>query len=144
MMLGSIVVFVGDRIIAAANGPRHMSVAEWSSLSNKMRVFSGEHFTILQYTDEVEAYQLIAALQSALEKAGWEYSPPDPGDRFLGSGLLGVRVVIKDTSDKMTKEATQELVDGLNEKLIISLLVLQPSAQAGKIAIHIFTRIRIY
>jgi hypothetical protein len=144
MMIGSIVVFVGDRIIAAANGPRHMSVAEWSSFSEKMRTFSGEKYTMVQYTDEVEAYQLEAALQSALEKAGWEYSPPDFGERPLGSGLLGVLVIIKDAPDKTTREAAQELVDRLNEKLIMSRWSPSPSMQAEKIAIHIFTRIRVY
>lgn len=144
MMVGSIIVWVGDRMIATANGPRHMSVGEWAALSDKLRAFSGEHFTILQYTDEVEAYHLIAALQSALEKAGWEYSPPDPGERLIGGGLLGVLVVIKDASDKTTMGAAQELVDELNEKLIMSRWSPEPGEQPGKIAIHIFTRIRVY
>jgi hypothetical protein len=57
-------------MINAANGPRNMSPAEWSSLSDKMKEFSSEKFTIFLYTDEVEANILYTNLKSCLKNAG--------------------------------------------------------------------------
>jgi hypothetical protein len=144
MMIGAAVAWWGDRIVDTANGPRHMSVAEWSTLSDKLREFAGQQFTIIQYTDEVEAYQLIASLQSALEKAGWQYSQPGFGERFIGGEMLGVLVVIKDASEKATKAAAQGLVDRLNAKSIWSRWSPEPSAPADRVAIHVFPRLRMY
>lgn len=54
-LLGIISNQIGDYIISAANGPRNMSPADWSLLSDEMRSYSGEKYTIFLYTDEVEA-----------------------------------------------------------------------------------------
>jgi hypothetical protein len=135
---------IGDHIISTANGPRDMSVAEWSSFSDKMRPFSGEQFTIVQYTDEVEAYNLTAKLKAALEKADWHFTESTIAERLFGGGLLGVLVVINNASDEKTKQAAQALVIWLRKKRIASRWSPEPTAQANMIAIHIFTRLRVY
>jgi hypothetical protein len=144
MMIGVVGGKVADHIIATANGPRDMSATEWSSFSDKMRPFSGEQFTILQYTDEVEAYNLAAKLKEALETADWHFTESTIGERLFGGGLLGVLVVISNASDEKTKQAAQALVTRLRKKRIASRWSPEPTAQANMIAIHIFTRLRVY
>ena len=54
-LLGIISNRIGDYIISTANGPRNMSPADWSLLSDEMKAYRGEEYTIFLYTDEVEA-----------------------------------------------------------------------------------------
>src|SRR5207249_4423020 len=51
-LLGIISNRIGDYIISTANGPRNMSPADWSLLSDEMKAYRGEEYTIFLYTDE--------------------------------------------------------------------------------------------
>lgn len=144
MMSGVVGGRYADHIIATVNGPRHMSPAEWSALSDDMRAFAGEEFTIVNYTDETEATSLTVAIKGALDKAGWKYSPPTFGEQLLNGALLGVLIRINNASNKSTKDAAKELETHLNAKWITSRVWPVPDVQKNKIAIHIFTRPRLY
>jgi hypothetical protein len=69
-LLGIISNRIGDYIISIANGPRNMSPADWSLLSDKMNAYSGENYTIFLYTDEGEANILEKNLKTCLDNAG--------------------------------------------------------------------------
>jgi hypothetical protein len=142
--LGVISNRIGDYVISTANGPRNMPPAEWTALSTKMHSCAGEKFTILTYTDENEAGVLTYNLKACLDNAGWKYSDPHLGERYMGIELQGVRIAINATSDKKTKDAAQFLVNGLNKHWIWSRWSPEPSMQPNKISIHIFPRIRVY
>jgi hypothetical protein len=67
---------IGDYIISTANGPRNMSPADWSLLSDEMKVYSGQRYKILLYTDEMESINLENNLKKCLDTAGWIYLTP--------------------------------------------------------------------
>jgi hypothetical protein len=142
-LLGIISNRIGDYIISTANGPRNMSPAEWSALSDKMKAFAGEQFTIVSYTDENEARFLEHNIKACLDNAKWKYTEPTFGDRLIG-GLQGVLIVINPSSGQNTREAAQALVNDLNEKWIWSRWSPEPTMATDKIFIHVFTRVRVY
>jgi hypothetical protein len=121
-LLGIISNRIADYIISTANGPRNMSPAEWSALSDKLKAFAGKHFTIVPYTDEDEADILVHNIKACLDNAGWKYSEPTFGDRLIG-GLQGVAIGLNLSSENNTKEAVQILVDDLNKKVDMVALV---------------------
>jgi hypothetical protein len=133
-----------EHIIDTGNGPRHISPVEGSALSDDMHAFAGEEFTILNYTDEVEATELTDAVKAALDKAGWRYSPPKFGEQLLNTGLTGVLIRINIASDEKTTDAAKALETGLNKKSIVSRVWPVSDVQKNRIAIHIFTRLRPY
>jgi hypothetical protein len=133
-----------EHIIDTSNGPRHISPVEGSALSDDMHAFAGEEFTILNYTDEVEATELTDAVKAALDKAGWRYSPPKFGEQHLNTGLTGVLIRINIASDEKTTDAAKALETGLNKKSIVSRVWPVSDVQKNRIAIHIFTRLRPY
>jgi hypothetical protein len=143
-LLGIISNKIGDHNISTANGPRHMSPAEWAALSGDMRAFAGEEFTILNYTDEVEATELTDALKAALDKAEWRYSSPEFGEQLLNSGLTGVLIRINNASEEKTKDAAKALETDLTKKWIVSRVWPVSDVQKNRIAIHLFARPRLY
>jgi hypothetical protein len=83
------------------------------SIAGKLRVFSGQVYTVTAYWDSKESLSIANRIHSALLLAKWSYSDEGSKSMMLG-GEIGVLVWTHPDAGENTKKAAASLIDALN------------------------------
>jgi hypothetical protein len=112
-----------EKDIAAAKGAASKAEAKLAdrtltdeqvrSIAGKLRVFSGQAYTVTAYWDSKESLGIANRIHSALLLAKWSYSDEGSKSMMLG-GEIGVLVWTHPEAGENTKKAAASLIDALN------------------------------
>lgn len=84
------------------------------SIGTKLKVFSGQAYTVTAYWDSKESLGIANRIHLALKNvAGWSYSDEGSKGIMLG-GMVGVLVWTHPDAGENTKKAAASLIDALN------------------------------
>jgi hypothetical protein len=93
---------------------RQLTDGQVMSVGTKLKVFSGQAYTISAYWDSKESLGIANRIHSALKLvAGWTYSDEGSKGMMLG-GVVGVLVWTHPNADEATRKAAASLVAALS------------------------------
>jgi hypothetical protein len=112
--------------------PRMLATAQCERLTDEMRVYSGQWFSLSSVQDP-EAIDLVRVIGTCLQKAMWEKLEPETDIRIgqdIGIGIgRGVRVRVAFGASQRTQMVARALASALDSKGIMSTFDLQHDIQ---------------
>jgi hypothetical protein len=115
---------------------RVLTDEQLSSISNKIKGFSGQEYGVTTYWDLKESVAISNRIALGLERGGWSYVKPAQAAFMLG-GIEGVQVWVHPDADDSVKKAADALVEALNDEDMDAVLKEQNPANPKDNKIHL-------
>jgi len=96
---------------------RTLTDDQLKAIVNDMSRFSGQEYGVFAVGFRPEVTSLAMQIMSALNRAGWKFTP---NEGHIESGFVGLNVNVQSTADAQTKEAAASLVAALRRQGIAS------------------------